>query len=308
MISSIAMINTAIFFGLLLAGCQKRDLPAFDENRAFSYLNEQCEFGPRNPNSEGHRKCLDYLYEKLLATTDICRRQQFAYYDSVLHDTLRLTNIVASYNPKSQRRVLLSAHWDTRPWADRDADSSSRNKPIIGANDGASGVAVLLEFAQILKNNPPPIGVDIAFFDGEDYGTESHAEGWLLGSKYFAQNPGGYRPILMVLLDMVGDADLQIYKEQYSATYAGRYVDLIWKIAALEKAKHFYPEKKHSVYDDHIPFLQAGIPAVDLIDMDYQYWHTLSDTPDKCSPASLGEVGRVMVRLVYDNNLTLESK
>jgi glutaminyl-peptide cyclotransferase len=307
-ISKIAIISAAIFFILFLAGCQKNIPPFFDENKAFRYLSEQCDFGPRNPNSQAHSRCLNYLHEKLAATTNICRLQQFAYYDSVLKDSLRLTNIIASYNPKSQRRVLLCAHWDSRPWADRDPDSSAHNKPIIGANDGASGVAILLELSQILKDNPPPIGIDIALFDGEDYGTESHFDGWLLGSKYFTQNLGGYRPILMVLLDMVGDSDLQIYKEQYSSNYAGRYVDLIWKMAALEKAAHFLPDKKHSVYDDHIPFLQAGIPAVDLIDMDYKYWHTLADTPDKCSAASIGEVGRVLVRLIYDNNLGLESK
>ena len=289
-----------VIIALLFSGCQKKSIPVFNGDRAYKYLEAQCDFGPRDPNSKGHQDCLQYLYDKLAETTDICRKQSFAYYDSVRQDTLRLTNVIASYNPKSQRRLLLCAHWDTRPWADRDPDSSLHEKPILGANDGASGVAVLLELADIFKKDPPPFGVDIAFFDGEDYGMEGHTEGWLIGSKYFVQNIGGYRPMLVILLDMIGDSDLQIYKEEYSSTYAGRYVDLIWKIAEIEKATHFLSEKKHSVYDDHIPFLQAGIPAVDVIDIEYKYWHTLADTPDKCSAASLSEVGRVITRLIYD--------
>lgn len=293
---------------LFLPGCQKKGVPLFNADNAFSYLKSQCDFGPRNPNSEGHQKCLKYLFDKLTETTDICRMQSFVYYDSVRRDTLILTNIIASYNPKSQRRVMLCAHWDCRPWADHEADSSLHDKPILGANDGASGVAVLLELANIFKKESPPLGVDIAFFDGEDYGKESQTDGWLLGSKYFVQNIGGYRPLLVVLLDMIGDSSLQIYKEQYSATYAGRYVDIIWKIAEFEKATHFLPQIKHSVYDDHIPFLQAGIPAVDIIDIDYDYWHTLEDTPDKCSTASLAEVGRVLARLIYDKDIGLAAK
>jgi glutaminyl-peptide cyclotransferase len=304
----LVMFNAAFVLILLIDGCGQKSMPVFDENKAFSLLKAQCDLGPRNPNSEGHQKCLQFLYDSLSATTDICRRQEFIYNDTSRKVTLQLTNIIASYNPKSQRRVMFCAHWDNRPWADNDADSSLHNRPIIGANDGASGVAILLELARLLKENPPSIGVDIAFFDGEDYGQEGQTEGWLLGSKYFALNLGGYRPVLVILLDMVGDSSLQIYKEQYSSTYAGRYVDLIWKIAALEKAEHFLPETKHSVYDDHIPFLQAGIPAVDLIDIDYTYWHTLADTPDKCSAASLKEVGDVMVRLLYDSELGLGSK
>jgi glutaminyl-peptide cyclotransferase len=292
----------------LSLSCGSPTIPIFDGNNAYSLLKAQCDFGPRNPNSENHRKCLEYLYGKLAVTTDICRRQAFTYIDTIRHDTLRLTNLIASYNPKSQRRVMLCAHWDCRPWADNEADSSLHTQPIIGANDGASGVAILLEMAEIFKKYPPSMGIDIAFFDGEDYGQEGQTEGWLLGSKYFTQTLGGYRPILVVLLDMVGDSSLQIYKEKYSNDYARRYVDLIWNIAAQENAGHFLPDIKHSVYDDHIPFLQAGIPAVDLIDIDYAYWHRLGDTPDKCSAASLDEVGRVLVRMLYDNKIGLASK
>jgi glutaminyl-peptide cyclotransferase len=306
--SAVGIIALLFIGAVSIAGCGQKYLPIFDSNNAYSLLKAQCDFGPRNPNSEGQRKCLQYLYEKLSATTDICRRQDFKYVDTLRHDTLNLTNLIASYNPKSQTRILLCAHWDSRPWADNEPDSSLHSKPIIGANDGASGVAILLELAEIFKKEPPQFGIDIAFFDGEDYGSDKQFECWLLGSKYFTQNLGGYRPVLVILLDMVGDSSLQIYKEQYSSTYAGRYVDLIWKAAAIEKAAHFFPETKHAVYDDHIPFLQAGIPAVDLIDIEYPSWHTLADTPDKCSAASLNEVGRVLVRLLYDDKSGFSAK
>jgi glutaminyl-peptide cyclotransferase len=299
----------AAFVFIFWLSCQKhKSAPIFDENQAYKYLVEQCDFGPRNPNSLPHDKCGQYLYDRLAATTTVCRRQQFDYYDDVFKDTLKLTNIIASYNPKSQRRILLCAHWDSRPWADKDPDSNVHNQPILGANDGASGVAILLTIAEAFNKQPPPLGVDIVLLDGEDYGREGQEDKWLLGSQYFVKNIDGYNPICVVLLDMVGDSDLQIYKEYYSSTYAGWLVNRIWKAASIEKAEHFYPDIKHTVYDDHIPFLKVGIPAVDLIDMDYKYWHTLGDTPDKCSAKSLGEVGRVILRLIFDQDLSLESK
>ncbi len=285
------------------AGCDQTKIPAFDKNKAFEYLEQQCDFGARTPNSEAHRLCEDFLFDKLTATGAICRRQNFTYIDQDRGDTLHLTNIIASYNPEDKRRILLCAHWDCRPWADNDPDSSLHNLPVLGANDGASGVAVLLVIAEIFKNHPPSSGVDIIFFDGEDYGQTGSLDEWLLGSKYFTKNIGGYRPQYVVLLDLIGDADLNIHKEYYSQTQAGWLVSRIWQAAEIEMAEHFFPDILHSVYDDHIPFLALGIPAAVIIDMDYQSWHTVEDTPDKCSAESLGEVGRVIIRLLYDEDL-----
>lgn len=285
------------------AGCGSQIIPDFNENRAFAYLKQQCDFGSRAPNSQAHRNCEDYLYDKLAATTDVCRRQHFTYYDEDTNDTLHLTNIIASYNPDNEQRILLCAHWDCRPWVDEEPDSSLHHLPVPGANDGASGVAVLLEIAEILKEYRPSSGVDIIFFDGEDYGEPGEPDKWLLGSKYFVENIGGYHPLCVILLDMIGDADLQIYKEYYSQRYAGWLVQRIWRAAALEGATHFYPNVKHVILDDHRPFQEVGISAAVIIDMDYDYWHKLSDTPDKCSAESLDEVGRVILRLLYDKNL-----
>ena len=291
----------------IIVGCQsKPTIPVFDEQTAYRFLEKQCDFGPRNPNSAAHQACENFLFSKLSETTDICRRQSFKYFDSARNDTLFLTNIIASYYPKNKQRLLLCAHWDCRPWADEDPDSSNHTLPIMGANDGASGVAVLLTIADILQKHEPAFGIDIAFFDGEDYGTSGDTGNWLLGSKYFAKNLSGYRPIGVILLDMIGDADLQIHKEHYSATYGSWLVDRVWTAAALENAASFLPDVKEMIYDDHIPFLQAGIPAIDIIDKDYPYWHTLADTPDKCSPHSLGQVGRAVIRAIYDRDLKLE--
>lgn len=281
----------------------RNSVPFFDEQRAFTYLVDQCEFGPRVPNSPGHRQCKEYLYQQLSATSTRVNRQDFTYYDTTAGDNLLLTNLIASYNVENKNRILLCAHWDTRPWADNDPDSSRHREPVLGANDGASGVAVLLEIANGFKDAPPPLGIDIVFFDGEDYGMTGTTTGWLLGSKFFTRNIGSYRPYFVVLSDMVGDADLNIYKEHYSQVYAGWLVSLIWEAARRENAEHFYPEIRHTVYDDHVPFLELGIPAADLIDMDYKWWHTVEDTPDKCSPASLREVGRVVLRVIYDERL-----
>jgi len=280
--------------------CGDQSIPEFNKEAAFNYIKKQCDFGPRIPDSEAHKKCEEFLYNALSATTDVCRKQNFTYIDTIRQDTLHLTNLIASYNTNNTtKRVLLCAHWDCRPWADYDPDSSNHSTPILGANDGASGVAVLLAIADIFKAHPPPAGVDIIFFDGEDYGQYGSQDQWLLGSKYFTSHPGNYRPSYVLLLDMIGDIDLNVHKEYYSQTYAGWLVSKIWDAAALEKAEHFYPDILHSVYDDHIPFIELGIPAAVLIDMDYEWWHTIKDTPDKCSAESLAEVGRVVLRLLY---------
>lgn len=293
---SFIIVLLAVLSGLRCSSA----IPEFDADQSFGFLQRQCSFGARVPNSEAHAACADYLYGTLIESADVCRLQKFTYYDSLRSDTLNLTNIIASFNKEKTNRILLCAHWDTRPWADKDPDSSLHNQPVLGANDGASGVAVLLTLAKIFQNQPPSMGVDIILFDGEDYGEYEKQDGWLLGSKYFVSQIGNYHPAYVILVDMIADSSLDIHKDYYSNTYAGRLVNRIWQVAILEKAGHFYPDIKHSVYDDHIPFLEMGIPAADIIDMDYKWWHTTGDTPDKCSPVGLGEVGRVILRLIYD--------
>ncbi|MEW5799473.1 MAG: M28 family peptidase [Bacteroidota bacterium] len=279
----------------------KKQYPTFDGTKAFAYLTAQTDFGPRNPNSTGHRKCLQYLTDELNKFSGNVTQQSFTIQG--YNETLKLTNLFASFNPDLKKRIILLAHWDTRPRAEEDANPANRNIPILGANDGASGVAVLLELARMFKNTPPPIGVDILFTDGEDYG-DSKKDGnnglYSLGAKHFAKMKSQhYSPQFGILLDMVGDKDLQIPLEQHSMQYAPQVLNLIWNTAEEIGVPNFVNIPGEFVVDDHLPLNEVGIPTVDIIDFQYPHWHTLQDTPDKCSPQSLEAVGSVLTALIY---------
>lgn len=249
--------------------------------------------GPRNPGSEGHGACRDFMIETLSELADTVLVQDF----ELVGFPGTLTNIIGRFNPKSQVRVLLCAHWDTRPWADLDPDTLNRSKPILGANDGASGVAVLLELARVLSVKKPKRGVDIVLFDAEDSGDAGSPVTFCRGSAYFAENLPIPKPRYGILLDMIGDSDLEIYVERNSLAGARHVVDLIWESAREHDT--FRREPKYTVYDDHVNLINIGIPCAVIIDFDYPYWHTLEDTPDKCSPRSLWTVGTVLTALVY---------
>ena len=276
------------------------EVPKFDSQKAFSFLLKQCEIGPRNPGSEGHRQGREYLQVTLAQYADSVRTQPFPLRFGSPEQTEEAYNIIARFQPGKKERILLCAHWDTRPWADEDPDPKNHDTPVLGANDGASGVAVLLEVARLLHKHTPPVGVDIVLFDGEDAGTSGRMNSWAQGAQYFARTLAPRdRPVLGVLIDMIGDADLVINKEANSLSAARPVVEKVWKIAQELGCTAFKPTLGSSIMDDHIPLLQAGIPCIDLIDLDYPYWHTVSDTPDKCSAASLDQVGRVLVHLIY---------
>lgn len=213
-----------------------------------------------------------------------------------------MTNVVASFSLQKTERILLCAHWDSRPWADQDPNSENRDQPVLGANDGASGVAVLLEVARHIQLAEPKYGVDIVLFDGEDSGLPGQPDSYALGAQHFAKNKDfRYRPKFGILLDMVGDKDLQIYQEENSVNYAPQIVERIWDRAQGLGSSSFFASPGYQVTDDHLPLLNVGIPCVNLIDFDYEYWHTLADTPDKCSPESLAEVGRLILSLLYED-------
>lgn len=275
----------------------------FDASRAFAYLEKQVSFGTREPGSKGHQVCLDYLEAETRIFADTVRLQSFEWQDMKINKCYTLTNVIASFNPKAKKRIFFAAHWDTRPRADYEV-KANRHKPILGANDGASGVAVLLEMANQLKKYPPSIGVDLIFFDGEDYGEEGHLEDYFIGSRYFGKNSKDYRPEYGVLLDMIGDANLNIPKEGFSYKNLPHIVDKVWSIAQDLGYSEFEDRIGAYVNDDHTALMEYGIPCIDVIDFAYpdhthRYWHTLQDTPDKCSPQSLETVGRVMMELIY---------
>ncbi|UCC78726.1 MAG: M28 family peptidase [Candidatus Zixiibacteriota bacterium] len=287
--------------GLVIMFCSGQ--PRFDADRAFMDLEKICSYGPRISDTEAHLKAGEYIFNSMKETTDICRIQRFSIYDSVFNTNRNMFNIIASYYPKSAKRVMLCAHWDSRPVSDMEGDSSKMHLPVPGANDGASGTAVLMEFGRILKKHKPPVGVDIVFFDGEDYGSDEWLSGWFLGSMHFTEQMAGYRPRLALLIDMVGDKDLQIYREVISEKYARDLNDYIWRIAAEQGSAAFIDSAKHTISDDHVALLSRGIKSIDIIDFDYPYWHTQQDTPDRCSAESLGEVGRILVAAIYDERI-----
>jgi hypothetical protein len=284
------------------------ETPEFDGKTAFNYLTAQTDFGPRNPGSPGHQQCLTYLQMEMQKFADAVNTQHFTLngYDG---EVLNLTNVISSFNLQATKRVLLIAHWDTRPRADNEKDPKKQNTPILGANDAASGVAVFLEMARRFKAVPPPIGVDILFVDGEDYGKEGDTEKYLLGAKYFADHmPQGFSPAFGILLDMIGDKTLEIKKEQYSMKYAPDVVSLVWGTAHELGVAQFSDDVQPAVIDDHLPFNEAGIKTIDLIDFNYpdssnRYWHTSEDTPDKCSAESLEAVGKVLMQVIYQQEL-----
>lgn len=283
-------------------------IPDFSGKEAFDYLLAQTNFGPRNPGSPSHRNCLEYLVNELSRFSDAVNRQEFTHGGS-RGEQIKLTNIIASFNLTATNRVLLAAHWDSRPYADEDKDPKKRDKPIIGANDGASGVAVLLQLAKMMKQIPPPLGVDIILFDGEDFGQKGDLTNFLLGSKYFASHkPTTFNPQFGILLDMIGDAQLEIQKEKSSVRFAPDLVQLVWATAERLGLREFSPYEGPDLYDDHIPLNEAGIKMIDLIDFHYpdqthRYWHTSEDTPDKCSPSSLQVVGTLLTHLIYEKTL-----
>src|SRR2546430_3677717 len=280
----------------------------FNGRTAFTYVEKQMSFGPRIPNKPGHEQTGDWLLSALRARADTVIVQEIRH---VTHrgDTLHLRNFFARFRPEATERVLFLAHWDTRPMADKSANLAQQRMPVPGANDGASGVAVLLGVADALKARPPAVGVDLLFVDGEDYGDFADSSDVLIGSRYFAAHqPAGYPPLYAVLFDMVGDKSLDIYYEGNSQTAAPEVVDRVWRTAHdLGYDRYFVPGVKHTLIDDHVALQRAGIHAIDVVDFDYPYWHTTEDTIDKVAAASLQVVGDVAAALGCQNLRTRDT-
>jgi hypothetical protein len=283
-----------------------------DGARAQARVVHQVEAGPRVPGTPPHERILDWLAGELERLGGRVERQAFV--DSTLGRSLTLTNLVARFGPgprgagasgAGRSRIVLCAHWDSRPWCDQDPDSAYRDRPVPGANDGASGVAVLLEVAELMSRRAPPVGVDLVFFDDEDQGRPGAPQEFCTGARRYAQRAqaSGEMPLAAFLFDMVGDRDLDIHPEVQSAEQAANLVALVLEAARATRARHFAPDPRYAITDDHIPLLEAGIPAVDIIDFDYPAWHTHRDLPDQTSAESLAEVSRVAAWIVYDSPL-----
>jgi glutaminyl-peptide cyclotransferase len=295
-----ALSAFAVFSALSLA-CRDRPRPPreFDGQAAFEYIKQQVAFGPRVPGTEAHENMANWLDSLLRQRADTVLVQRWNHV-TTRGDTLPLRNFIARFNPQATKRLLFLAHWDSRPVSDSPVSRDSSHA-VLGANDGGSGVALLLGVADVLKQSPPAIGVDLLFVDGEDYGdfTKTPSD-VLIGSRYYAAHqPPGSPPLYAVLFDLMGDKDLQIYQEGNSLVGAPEVVELVWDTAKdLGYSGYFIASPRHTLIDDHLELQKAGIRAIDVVDFDYPPWHTQYDTIDKVSAASLQVVGDVAVQLV----------
>jgi Zn-dependent M28 family amino/carboxypeptidase len=295
-----ALLVAGLLAGVVvLAGCQGQRVPAFDQARAYQDVATQVGFGPRVPGSPAHDRCRDWLVAGFKAAGANVSTQTFP--DTVYGSNYTFTNVRARYGPATGTWIVIGAHWDTRPYADQDKDPAKRTLPIPGANDGGSGVAVLLGLARAFQASPPPVGVELVCFDGEDLGKGSDVDGFCRGSRYYARAMTHPLPSLAIVLDMVGDKDLNIYYETNSHEAAPNLVERLWAGAARVGAKGFVAQPRFSVFDDHAPFIEAGVPGIDVIDFDYPAWHTTSDDLDHVSAESLGQVGRTVLEYVYSS-------
>jgi Zn-dependent M28 family amino/carboxypeptidase len=302
-------MKNSIYITILLmvtaASCQK-DVPLFKGENAFAHLVKQCEFGPRNPGSIGHKNTLAYYLDFLNPLADTVFTQPYIETMPRTGKKVDMNNVIARFNTKASKQIMISAHWDTRPWGDRGSGFMEKNQPIMGANDGASGVAVLLELAKIMKDNPPRIGVSLVLFDAEDYGSSGNSWTYCKGSQYFAKNLPIPFPAYAINLDMIADKSPEFYIERYSYQQNPSLVLELWDKAESLGLTAFKKQAYHMIFDDHVPLYEmAGIPAIDIIDFDFpnekiNYHHTKNDIVANCSPEGLSQVGTLMVHHIYE--------
>lgn len=294
------------------------NVPIFNSDSAYLYTKKQVDFGARVPNTKAHDECAVYLSTELkhFGAEVVEQKADLTAFDGTV---LKSVNIIGQFNVKAETRILLFSHWDSRPWADHDPKPENRKKPVMAANDGASGVGVLLEMARLIGKNMPTVGVDIIFFDSEDYGQpesaggESSEDSWCLGTQYWAKNPHvpGYTARFGILLDMVGAPQAKFFREQASEYYAGNVVSKVWSQAkGLGFGQYFADQKGGAITDDHIYVNQLiGIPSIDIIQYDPRsesgfgsYWHTTHDTMDNVDKSTLNAVGTTLMHVVYNEN------
>ena len=318
------LVSTAVILLCSCGGAKKSTVasaqpvgPAFNADSALSFCAQQCAYGPRTMNSEAHDRCADWIAGKFAAYGLTVSRQEATLkgYDGT---PLRSTNIIAAHRPDLTERVMVCAHWDSRPWADNDPDPDNWRTPVMAANDGASGVAVMLELARLLQTaDSLRVGVDFICFDAEDWGTPQWADKtdsgdtWALGAQYWSANlhQPGYKPRYGILLDMVGGQGARFFQEGVSKLFAPDVVKKVWAAADVVGYGSYFPKKEGGqITDDHVPVNQtAGIPCIDIITyhpdcMASSFgptWHTVNDDMDHLDAATLKAVGQTLIQVLY---------
>jgi glutaminyl-peptide cyclotransferase len=307
-VGALGLGSAALFLPALRTTMAEADTPSkvtpakIDGDRAYGYLKAICQIGPRPAGSAANARQRKMVADHFKKFGGVVREQPFSGNDPVSNAPVAMVNLIGSWSPDRVDRVVIGVHYDTRPFPDEDPDPASRRLPFIGANDGASGVALLMEIAHHLQGSPTPWGVDLVLFDGEElvYGGGNNQTGdYFLGSKAFAEEykrskKDKARYVAGLVLDMVGDRDLWIDKEPYSLEFAPKLVSDVWGVARALKVAQFRDRTGRAVYDDHLALNDAGIPTIDIIDFDYRFWHTSQDLPENCSGASLAQVGKVV--------------
>lgn len=290
-------------------------IPAFNADSSYAYIEKQVAFGPRVPGTDKHKACKDWLVSKLKAYGAEVIEQDFeaSFYTG---QKAASTNIIAQFNPKMNKRVILAAHWDTRMFGDKDEDITMRDKPILGADDGGSGVGVLIEIARLLNGNPIQMGIDIILFDAEDQGQSGNGLNtyWCLGSQYWSKNKhrGNYQAMYGILLDMVGAKKPSFAQDEFSRQFAGEQVNKLWDLAGrMGYSDMFVKQKTTGVIDDHY-FVNtiAKIPMLDIINRTtstessfQKCWHTHCDDMSVIDKRSLKVVGQVVTAVIYKESI-----
>lgn len=289
---------------------EKQVGPAFSADSAYAFCKAQCDFGPRTMNSEAHEQCGRWIVEKF-QSYGMSVTEQRATLNGFDGTKLLANNIIASYKPEAAERIMVCAHWDSRPWADNDPDEKNHKTPVLAANDGASGVAVMIELARLLSTQELNIGVDFVCFDAEDWGSDGVSDSWALGAQHWARHlhKPGFKAKYGILLDMVGGQAAKFYKEGYSMQYAPKVVERVWKAAETVGFSTFFPNKDGGhITDDHWPVNEvAKIPCIDIIPYYPECaessfgptWHTVSDDMQHIDSNTLRAVGQTLVQVLY---------
>ncbi|RYF18016.1 MAG: M28 family peptidase [Flavobacteriales bacterium] len=288
----------------------KLSSPDFNADSAFAYTKAQVDFGPRIPSTEAHTNCLNYLVNtfKSFGGEVFVQKGAAKTYDGKKH---QLKNIIAAFNPEKIQRVLITAHWDARPFSDKDQEPKMNDKPFDAANDGASGVAIMLEMARQIQQQQPNVGVDFILWDIEDYGSYDDKSAdettWCIGSQYWAKNPPvkGYKPMYAINLDMVGGSNAQFTQDEVSRKYAPEIVQKVWGIGnEIGYSAYFISDISPSLIDDHYWVNKAGIQCIDIIDYSthgvfYKNWHTQLDNLNNIDRNTLKAVGQTVLEVIY---------